>query len=294
MKIRKVVITAAGWGTRFLPITRSLPKEMLPLINKPLIQFSVEEALNSGIEQIIVITAAGKRAIEDYFDRSGELENFLERKGNVRLLSEVRELSQLCDICYIRQKQQLGLGHAVLMAKDVIGNEPFALLLPDDIVDSEVPVLKQLADVYERFEGSVVAVERIRREDSTKYGVISPRMIAPNIYEIKDMIEKPSPEDAPSDLGIVGRYILTPEIFEILERTPPGKGNEIQLTDALEMLGRQQPIFACQFEGTRYDTGTPIGWLRAVVAYALKHPDIGPEFREYLEQVMEKPVISKL
>jgi UTP--glucose-1-phosphate uridylyltransferase len=206
----------------------------------------------------------------------------------------VREVSQLCDICYIRQKQQLGLGHAVLMAKDVIGNEPFALLLPDDIIDSEVPVLRQLADVHERFGGSVVAVERIKPEDSVKYGVISPRMVSQNIYEVKDMVEKPRPEDAPSDLGIVGRYILTPEIFEVLERTPPGKGNEIQLTDALEMLGRRQSIYACAFEGTRFDTGTPIGWLKAVVSYAMKHPDIGPEFREYLEQVMEKAAPVKV
>ncbi len=290
MKVRKVVITAAGWGTRFLPITRSLPKEMLPLINKPLIQFSVEEALNSGIEQIIVITAAGKRAIEDYFDRSGELEHFLERKGNTRLLSEVKELSELCDICYIRQKQQLGLGHAVYMAKEVVGDEPFALLLPDDIVDSEVPALKQLADVYDKHGGSVIAVERIRREDSSKYGVISPRRISKNIFEVLDMVEKPDPIDAPSDLGIVGRYVLTPEIFDVLEDTPPGKGGEIQLTDAIARLGQDQPIFACAFEGTRYDTGTPIGWLKAVVAYAMKHPDIGPEFREYLQQVMEKAV----
>jgi UTP--glucose-1-phosphate uridylyltransferase len=261
---------------------------MLPLINKPLIQFAVEEALDSGIEQIIVITAAGKRAIEDYFDRSCELEHFLERKGNIRLLSEVRELAELCDICYIRQKEQLGLGHAVLMAKDVVGNEPFALLLPDDIIDSAVPVLKQLADVYDRQNGSVIAVERIRREDSSKYGVIAPRLISNNVYEVRDMVEKPEPEDAPSDLGIVGRYVLTPEIFDVLKETRPGKGGEIQLTDALAALGREQPVYACAFNGTRYDTGTPAGWLKAVVAYALKHPDYGPEFREYLAQVMER------
>ncbi len=286
MKVRKAVITAAGWGTRFLPITRSLPKEMLPLINKPLIQFSVEEAIDSGIEQIIVITAMGKRAIEDYFDRAYALERFLEQKGQNKLLSEMQELSNMVNICYIRQKEQLGLGHAVLMANDVVGNEPFALLLPDDIIDSHVPALKQLIAVYEQYGGSVIAVERIRREDTVKYGIITPKQVSSGIYQVQGLVEKPEPKDAPSDLGIVGRYILTPDIFDVLEMTPPGKGQEIQLTDALQTLCQKQGIYACEFEGVRYDTGTPIGWLKATIAFALKHPEISAELREYLYKVL--------
>lgn len=276
MQIRKVVIAAAGFGTRFLPITRSLPKEMMPIINKPLIQFAVEESLDSGIEQIIVITSAGKRAIEDYFDRSPELEHFLERNGKTRLLSEVRELAGLCDICYIRQKAQLGLGHAVLMAKDIVGNEPFALLLPDDIIDSTVPALKQLTDVYERHSGIVIAVEHIRRQDSTKYGVIAPRLISGNVYEVRDLVEKPAPDDAPSDLGIVGRYILTPEIFDVLKETLPGKGGEIQLTDAIATLGRDQPVFACAFNGTRLRHRNSFRLAQSSRRLCLKTPGLRP------------------
>ncbi|MFH1639543.1 MAG: UTP--glucose-1-phosphate uridylyltransferase GalU [Chloroflexota bacterium] len=291
MKVRKVVITAAGWGTRFLPITRSLPKEMLPLINKPLIQFSVEEAISSGIDQIIVITAMGKRAIEDYFDRSHELENFLESKGQFEQLSEMRRLSNLVNICYIRQKEQLGLGHAVLMAKDVVGNEPFAVLLPDDIIDSQVPPLKQMMDVYEQYQTSVVAVERVRYEDTVKYGIISPKTVPfstsrTNIYQVAGLVEKPDSRDAPSDLGIVGRYILTPDIFAALEATPPGKGHEIQLTDALQLLCTKNRVYACEFEGVRYDTGNPLGWLKATIAFALKHPEIKNELRDYLYKIL--------
>jgi len=286
MKVRKVVITAAGWGTRFLPITKSQPKEMLPLVNKPLIQYSVEEAINSGIEQIIMITAMGKQAIEDYFDRSFELEYFLEQKGETKRLQEVRELSDLIDICYIRQKEQLGLGHAILTAKGVIGEEPFAVLLPDDIVESKVPVLKQMVEVYEEYKTSVVAVERISRQDIMKYGIIEPKRVSERVHQVLSLVEKPEPAKAPSDLGVVGRYILMPQIFDALEGIPSGKNKEIQLTDALQLLLSQQALYAYEFEGVRYDTGTPLGWLEATVALALKHPEIGQELKEYLRGLL--------
>jgi len=286
MKVRKAVITAAGWGTRFLPITKAQPKEMLPLVTKPLIQYSVEEAINSGIEQIIVITALGKRAIEDYFDRSFELEYFLEQKGETKLLKEVRELSSLADICYIRQKKQLGLGHAILTAKGIVGKEPFAVLLPDDIIDSKVPVLKQMIEVYEQYKTNVIAVERIASQDTVKYGIIEPKKVSGHIHQVLSLIEKPEPAQAPSNLGVVGRYILMPQIFDALEVTPPGKNQEIQLTDALQLLLKQQAMYAYEFEGVRYDTGTPLGWLKATLAFALRHPDMGQELREYLRQLL--------
>ena len=286
MKIRKAVITAGGWGTRFLPITKSQPKEMLPLVNKPLIQYAVEEALGSGIEQIIIVTALGKNAIEDYFDRSFELEYFLEQKGETRLLREMRELSGLINVCYIRQKEQLGLGHAVLATRDIIGDEPFAVLLPDDIIESKVPVLKQMLEVYEQYKTSVVAVERINSEDTVEYGVIESKEISRRTYQVLSLVEKPEPVEAPSNLGIVGRYILTPQIFNALKVTQPGTNQEIQLTDALQLLLKKQAIYACEFEGVRYDTGTPLGWLKATVAFALKHPDLGQELKKYLRQFL--------
>ena len=286
MKVRKAIITAAGWGIRFLPITKAQPKEMLPLINKPIIQYSVEEAINSGIEQITVITALGKRAIEDYFDRSFELEYVLEQKRETKLLQEMRELSDLIDICYIRQKEQLGLGHAILTAKGIIGDEPFAVLLPDDIIDSKMPTLKQMIEVYEQYKTNIIAVERVSSQDTIKYGIIEPRKVSEHIYQVLSLTEKPKPAQAPSDLGVVGRYILMPQIFDILEVTPPGKNQEIQLTDALQLLLKQQTIYACEFEGVRYDTGTPLGWLEATIAFALKHPGIKQKLREYLRQFL--------
>ena len=286
MKVRKAIIPAAGWGTRFLPITKAQPKEMLPLITKPLIQYSVEEAINSGIEQIIVITALGKQAIEDYFDRSLKLEYFLEQKGETKLLKETRELSSLVDICYIRQKKQLGLGHAVLTAKDIVGKEPFAVLLPDDIIDSKVPVLKQMIEVYEQYKTNIIAVERIASQDTVKYGIIEPEKVSGTTYQVLGLIEKPEPAQAPSNLGVVGRYILMPEIFNVLEVTPPGKNQEIQLTDTLRILLKQQSMYAYAFKGMRYDTGTPVGWLKAVVAFALRNPDMEQELRKYLGQLL--------
>jgi UTP--glucose-1-phosphate uridylyltransferase len=286
MKVRKAVITAAGWGTRFLPITRSQPKEMLPLVDRPLIQYSVEEAIKSGIEQVIMVTAMGKRAIEDYFDRSLELEYYLEQKGEIELLRRMRELSSLVDIYYVRQKEQLGLGHAILMVKDIVGDEPFAVMLPDDIIDSDVPGLKQMIGVYEKFGAGVVAVERVSDEDTGKYGIIEPERVAKGVYQVLSLVEKPEPSQAPSRLGIVGRYILTPLIFDILKFTPPGKGNEIQLTDALQLLLKRQKLYACELEGVRYDAGTPLGWLKANMALAFKREDIGPELRAYLKKLL--------
>ena len=286
MKIRKAVITAGGWGTRFLPITRSQPKEMLPLVNKPLIHYAVEEAINSGIEQIVLVTALGKNAIEDYFDRSFELEYFLEQKGETKLLQEMRELSSLVNICYVRQKEQLGLGHAILAARDIVADEPFAVILPDDVIDSQVPALKQMIEIYERYKTNLIAVEPVSRQDTVNYGVIEPREISSRLYQVLSLVEKPEPHEAPSNLGIVGRYILMPEIFDALKATPPGKKNEIQLTDALRLLLKQQPVNAYEFEGVRYDTGNPLGWLKATIVLALRDPDIGSELREYLRKFL--------
>lgn len=286
MKIRKAVIVAAGWGTRFLPITRSQPKEMLPLVDKPIIQYSVEEAVASGIEHIILVTALGKQAIENYFDRAFELEYMLEQKGEKKLLREMRELSNLVDICYVRQKGQLGLGHAVLTARNVVDDEPFALFLPDDVVDGKVPLLKQLIEVHEQHGGSVIAVERIEREDTVKYGIIEPREISDRVYQVLNIVEKPPPDEAPSNLGVVGRYVLMPEIFDFLEAASSGKNNEIQLTDALQSLLGKQAVYALEFEGTRYDTGNPLGWLKATVSMALKRTDIGPELGDYIRRLL--------
>ena len=286
MKVRKAVLTVAGWGTRFLPITKAQPKEMLPLVDKPLIQYAVEEAVNSGIEQIIMVTALGKRAIEDYFDRSFELEYVLEHKGDTKLLQKMRELSSLVNVCYVRQKEQLGLGHAILTAKDVVGEEPFAVLLPDDVIDSKVPVLKQMIEIYEQHNASVVAVESINIQDTAQYGVIEPKPVSGRVHQVLSLVEKPEPAEAPSNLGIVGRYILMPQIFDALEATPPGKNREIQITDAMQLLLTQQAMYAYEFEGVRYDTGTPLGWMKANVAFALRHPDIAPELKKYLRQLL--------
>jgi UTP--glucose-1-phosphate uridylyltransferase len=285
MKVRKVVITAAGWGTRFLPVTRSMPKEMLPLVDKPLIQFSIEAAVQAGIEQVIVVIAPRKKAIEDYFRGSPELESFLERKGDRQRFRQMRELPKIADIRFVLQSEPLGLGHAILMTRETVGDEPFAVVLPDDIIDSTVPVLKSMVAVYEKYGAGVIAVERIGDEDTDKYGIIKARRKAAKIYQVLDLVEKPGPSAAPSRLGIVGRYILTPQIFDVLEATPPGVGNEIQVTDALRLLLKQQGLYAYEFEGVRYDTGTPLGWLKANIALALKRPDLAPELKDYLKNL---------
>jgi UTP--glucose-1-phosphate uridylyltransferase len=286
MKVRKAVIIAAGRGTRFLPVTRTQPKEMLPLIDKPLIQYSVEEAINSGIEQVIMVTARGKQSIEDYFDRSYDMEYFLGQKGNTKLLRQMWELSDMVNLCYIRQKEQRGLGHAVLTVKDIVGEEPFAVILPDDVIDGGVPVLQQMMAVYEEYGVGVVAVERVGDADTRKYGIIKPKPVAKGVYQVLGLVEKPEPAEAPSRLGIVGRYILTPQIFDALAVTPPGKGGEIQLTDALCLQLEKQPLYACEFDGVRYDTGTPQGWLEANLSLALQRDDIGPGLREYMRKLL--------
>ena len=295
-QIRKAVITAAGWGTRFLPITKSQPKEMLPLMNKPLIQYSVEEAISCGVEMIVIVTTLGKRAIEDYFDRSFELERVLEEKGDKKLAEEIRRLSNMVDICYVRQKEQLGLGHAVLTARNVVGDEPFILLLPDDIFEQGEMTLKQMIKIYQSYESSVVAVKRVGKEEISRYGIIEPSAaggLPERTYRVMNMVEKPGLEEAPSNLAIMGRYILTPQIFKALEDTTPGRNQEIQLTDALQRLRRQQAIYAYEFEGERYDAGTPQGWLETTIALALKDPVIGPRMIDYINGLLHPAICPR-
>jgi UTP--glucose-1-phosphate uridylyltransferase len=282
MKLRKAVVTAAGWGTRFLPATKAQPKEMLPLVDKPSIQYVIEEAVAAGIEQIIVVTALGKRAIEDHFDRSFELENALERKGDREHLEQIRRISDLADICYIRQKEQLGLGHAILITRELIGDEPFAVFLPDDIIVAEQPCMGQMIDVYQRYASSVIAVEQVPQDAVSAYGVIDPAPMEDRVSRIQRMVEKPPRDEAPSNLAIVGRYILMPEIFDALASTQPGKNGEIQLTDGLSRLLQRQVIYGHEFEGSRYDTGTPLGFLKASIEMALRRDDIAPQFADYL------------
>jgi len=293
MRVRKAVITAAGWGTRFLPITKSQPKEMLPLVDKPLIQYSVEEAVACGVELVIIVTALGKRAIEDHFDHSFELEHMLEQKGETKQAEEIRHLSNMVDICYVRQKEQLGLGHAVLAAKRVVGEEPFILLLPDDLFERRELVLRQMLEVYQRYQGSVIAIKKVGAEEVSRYGIIQPRRVAERVYQVTNLVEKPQPEQAPSDLAIMGRYVLTPEIYQALESTPPGRNREIQLTDALGRLLQRQSIYAYEFEGERYDAGTPLGWLEATIALALERPEIGPKLRDYIAGLLRPSTPSR-
>jgi len=282
--IRKAVFPAAGLGTRFLPATKAQPKEMLPLVDKPVIQYVVEEAAASGIESIIIVTGRGKTAIEDHFDVAYELEQLLERRGKHDLLAQVRSISDLIRISYVRQKEPLGLGHAILMARDLVGHEPFAVFLGDDIIEAKVPVMRQMMDVHARRGCSVIGVERVARERTRDYGIVALKEGgAPGrVQEVADLVEKPAPEEAPSDLAIIGRYILTPEIFQHLETTRAGSGGEIQLTDGLRSLLRRQPICAYSFEGTRYDTGDKLGFLKATVEFALRRPDLGQPFRTWL------------
>ncbi len=282
MKIRKAVVTAAGWGTRFLPATKAQPKEMLPLVDRPAIQYIFEEAAAAGIEQIVVVTAHGKRAIEDHFDQSFELETLLERKNDRRGLRTVKRLTDLVDVVYIRQKEQLGLGHAIKITREIVGHEPFAVFLPDDVIIDRRPAVGQMIEVYDRFESSVLAVRAMDRELTSAYGVIDADEVEPNVYDVRAVVEKPAPDDAPSNLAIVGRYILTPEIFSALDSIGPGSGGEIQLTDGIAALMNNQKVYAYAFSGSRYDTGTPIGLLKASIEIALRRPDISADLREYL------------
>lgn len=282
MRVRKAVFPAAGLGTRFLPATKAQPKEMLPLVDKPLIQFGIEEAVASGIDEIIIVTGRGKRAIEDHFDYNPELEQALEKKGDRGTIDEIRRISDMVTVLYVRQHEPMGLGHAVLMARAAVGNEPFAVILSDDIIFSDTPATKQLIDVYERHGGSVVAVEPVSREAVQSYGIVDPIAVGNRLYEVKNLVEKPRPDDAPSNLGIVGRYVLTPEIFPMLETVSAGRLGEIQLTDAIQLLTKHQKVYAYQFEGTRYDAGSKLGFLEATVEYALHRPDLAVDFRDFL------------
>ncbi len=289
-KVRKAVFPAAGLGTRFLPATKAQPKEMLPIVDKPIIQYGVEEALHSGIQNIIIVTGRGKSAIEDHFDVSFELEYLLESRNKRNLLSIVHGISDMINVSYIRQKEALGLGHAVLRAMELVGDEPFSVVLADDLIDSETPCLRQLLDVYGFFGAPVLAVMEVPRDKISSYGCIDAEPVHHNgstdrVYRIRDLVEKPDPSVAPSNLAIIGRYVLTPEIFDSLQAIEPGSGGEIQLTDALKHLLRSRPIYAYRFEGTRYDAGDKLGFLKATVEYALRRHDLGGPFREYLKEL---------
>ncbi|MDM0497569.1 UTP--glucose-1-phosphate uridylyltransferase GalU [Clostridium perfringens] len=285
-KIRKAIIPAAGLGTRFLPATKAQPKEMLPIVDKPTIQYIIEEAIASGIEEILVITGRSKKSIEDHFDRNVELEMELEKSGKTELLDLVRDISDMVDIHYIRQKEPRGLGHAIYCAKTFVGDEPFAILLGDDVVyNEEKPCLKQLIDCYNEYRTSVLGVQTVPQENVSKYGIVDGKHIEGRVYKVKGLVEKPSPEEAPSNVAILGRYIVTPRIFDILEKTKPGKGGEIQLTDALLELMSEEAMYAYDFEGRRYDVGDKLGFLEATVEYALRRPDLRDGFIDYLKEL---------
>jgi UTP--glucose-1-phosphate uridylyltransferase len=290
MRVRKAILPAAGWGTRFLPATKAQPKEMLPLVDKPIIQYAVEEAVAAGIDQIIIVTSSQKRAIEDHFDLNFELEHLLEERGDVEMLRRIRHISDLAQIAYVRQKEQLGLGHAVLMAKELIGHEPFAVMLSDDVVVSDRPCIGQLIHAYHQTHSSVVAVAEVPAAETNRYGVIGvdPEVEARDddrLVRVNRVVEKPAPDVAPSNLAIMGRYVLTPKIFDKLEQTQRGAGGEIQLTDAIESLLEDQHVHAYRFEGIRHDAGTTMGWLKASVELALQRPDLATEFRAYLRDL---------
>ena len=282
-KIRKAVFPAAGLGTRFLPATKASPKEMLPLVDKPLIQYSVEEAVASGCESILIITGRDKTAIEDHFDIAFELEQTLREKGKDELLEQVHAISELAHITYTRQKQALGLGHAIYQARDFVGSEPFAVLLADDVVDAEVPALRQMIDVFEKYDAPVIATMQVEGEAISRFGVIDADEVEPGVFKVKDMVEKPSFSEAPSDLAIIGRYIFTPDIFAAIEQTVPGAGGEIQITDAMRLLLKSRPLYALQLDGRRHDAGDKLGFLIATVEFALKREDLASDFREYLK-----------
>ena len=287
MKVRKAVFPAAGLGTRFLPATKAQPKEMLPLVDKPIIQYGVEEALASGCAQIIIVTGRGKSAIEDHFDASYELERMLDQRGKPDLVAVVRQISEMIHVSYVRQSEPIGLGHAVLMARESVGNEPFAVILPDDVIDARVPCLKQMIDVYNETGCSVLAAQVVEGPAISAYGVLDAKSVPGNwngrLFEVQHLVEKPKPADAPSNLAIIGRYILTPAIFEALASTELGSGGELQLTDGLRQLLKKEKIYGYIFEGKRYDTGDKLGFLKATVEFALKRDDLGTDFREYLK-----------
>ena len=288
MTVKKAIIPAAGLGTRFLPATKSQPKEMLPIVDKPTLQYIIEEAIESGIEEILIITGRNKKSIEDHFDKSVELELELEQKGKTEMLEMVRNISNMVNIHYIRQKEPKGLGHAIHCAKSFIGNEPFAVLLGDDIVDNETPCLKQLIGAYDEYKTSILGVQEVAKEDTCKYGILDVKHIEDRVYKVKDMVEKPAVEEAPSNIAILGRYIITPAIFDILENQEPGKGGEIQLTDALKTLGNQEAIYAYNFEGRRYDVGDKFGFLEATIDFALKRDNLRDDLMNYMRKIVNE------
>ena len=286
MRVRKGVFPAAGLGTRFLPATKAQPKEMLPLVDKPTIQYVVEEAVASGLGEIIIVTGRGKRAIEDHFDAAFELEYFLQDRGKMEELAQIKTISELASVSYVRQKEPLGLGHAILCARTLVGDEPFGVFLGDDIIGgTSTPCMKQLLDVFDRYDGPVIAVERVPRDRIHQYGVIAGRNVGDNVWQVDDLVEKPRADEAPSDLAIIGRYVLTPDLFEILAGTRADKRGEIQLTDGLRTLRARRPMYAVEFAGKRYDTGDKLGFLKATVEFALARPDLADEFRAYLKSL---------
>jgi UTP--glucose-1-phosphate uridylyltransferase len=287
MKVKKAVIPVAGLGTRFLPATKTVPKELLPIVDVPSIQYVVQEAVDAGIEEIIFVTGRGKDAIEDHFDEAPELEQILTDRGNTEMVKALRRIAEMIEVVSVRQKRPLGLGHAVLCARDLVGSEPFAVMLADDLVDSEVPCVRQLVDIFNHKEESVIALMQVPLEEVHQYGVIEGKEIEPRIYEIQRTVEKPVSSEAPSRMAIIGRYVLRPEIFEILQKQPPGRGGEIQLTDGLAQLARRRKMFGCVFAGERYDIGDKFGFVRATVAYALKRPDLKDKVTEYLRSLAD-------
>jgi UTP--glucose-1-phosphate uridylyltransferase len=296
-RIRKAVFPAAGLGTRFLPATKAQPKEMLVLVDKPVIQYGVEEAVQSGVDNIVIVTGRGKNAIEDHFDVAVELESYLEQRGKTAQLEEIRKITQLINVSYVRQGEPLGLGHAVLVTQNLVGDEPFAVILGDDVIDADPPALKQMIDVFARVDGPVLAVERVPAEDVSSYGIVKIDEAAPNlgrgVHRIADLVEKPRREEAPSNLAIIGRYILTPDIFASLKATTSDRTGEIQLTDGLRHLLRSRPIYACEIDGVRHDTGNKLGFLKAVVYFALRRPDLAEPFRKYLDTLTSLSTSSR-
>ncbi len=293
MKVRKAIIPAAGLGTRFLPATKAQPKEMLPIVDKPALQYIIEEAVESGIEEILIITGRNKKSIEDHFDKSVELELELEKSGKLELLEQVRKISEMANIHYIRQKEPKGLGHAIYCARYFIGNEPFAVLLGDDIVYAQKPCLKQMIDVYNEYRTTILGVQKVSDDDVSKYGIVDVKQIEDRVYKVKGLVEKPAMKDAPSNMAILGRYIISPEIFGILEQTEPGKGGEIQLTDGLKALAQREAMYAYDFEGRRYDVGDKQGFLEATVEYALRNTELREEFLNYLVKIMKQETANQ-
>ncbi len=294
--VRKAVFPAAGLGTRFLPATKAQPKEMLALVDKPIIQYGVEEAVQSGVPNIIIVTGRGKNAIEDHFDVAVELESYLEQRGKTEQLEEIRKITAAINVAYVRQGEPLGLGHAVLVTKNLVGDEPFAVVLGDDVVDASPPALRQMIDVYERVQGPVLAVERVAPEEVSSYGIVAvdeSEALGRGVYRVKDLVEKPRREDAPSTLAIIGRYILTPDIFAALEATAGDRTGEIQLTNGLRRLLRERPVYVCEIDGVRHDTGNKLGFLKATVYFALRRPDLAEPFRRYLESLELKISVGR-